>query len=354
MFLRRCVTVAFVASLTVALAVVVWLAHDVLLVGFGGVLLGLLLRGAADTVAHWLRRSPQIALALVVLALLGAIGGGVFFLADDAIAQAEELSRRLPQAISAIRERLSESDWGRALIARLPDPEAFETTRTLSRATGALVSTLGVGFGLLVNIVVGTAVALYVAANPDVYVNGVTRLVPAGQRPRARAVLHALGTTLRRWLAGKLVAMAVIATVTGAGLAIIGVPLAVALGVLAGILNFIPYLGPMLSFVPAVLLALPEGAVTTMWTLGLYAFVQGFESYVLSPLLAQRTVWLPPALTILAQVAAGLVLGWMGIVLAAPLTAVALILVKMLYVEDVLGEHVELPGQPSPGRRHAA
>ena len=148
--------------------------------------------------------------------------------------------------------------------------------------------------------------------------------------------------------------MAAIATVTAAGLAVIGVPLAIALGVLAGLLNFIPYLGPMLSFAPALLLALPEGAMATLWTLGLYVFVQALESYLLSPMLAQRTVWLPPALTILAQVAAGLVFGWMGIVLAAPLTAVALVLVKMLYVEDILGEQVELPGQRAPDRSQAA
>jgi predicted PurR-regulated permease PerM len=354
MFLRRCLTVALVALLTTAFAILMWLAHDVVLVAFGGVLVALVLRGAADTVARWLRIGPAPALAVVVLAIIAVVSGAFILFADDVVAQAEELAHRLPDAVSTVRDRLGQSEWGRALLRRMPDPSELDTSRTLSRTTGALVSTLGVGFGLLVNVVVGLAVALYVAANPAVYVDGVTRLVPPARRARARAVLRAIAATLRRWLVGKLVAMAAIATVTAAGLAVIGVPLAIALGVLAGLLNFIPYLGPMLSFGPALLLAIPRGSTTVLWTLALYVFVQALESYLLSPLLAQRTVWLPPALTILAQVAAGVILGWMGIVLAAPLTAVALVLVKMLYVEDMLGERVELPGQRAPDRARAA
>jgi predicted PurR-regulated permease PerM len=198
MFLRRCLTVAFVALLTAAFAVVVWLAHDVILVAFGAVLLALLLRGAADAVAPRLRLNPSLALALVIVALVAAVSGGFIAFADDAAAQAEELSQRLPRAIDAIRERLTESEWGRALMTRLPAPADFDPSRTLARTTGAVVSTLGVGFGLLVNIVVGLAVAVYVAASPDVYVEGATRLVPPARRPRARAVLRAMGITLRR------------------------------------------------------------------------------------------------------------------------------------------------------------
>jgi predicted PurR-regulated permease PerM len=181
-------------------------------------------------------------------------------------------------------------------------------------------------------------VGLYVAADPDVYARGLVRLVPMPRRRRAREVLEALARTLRRWLVGKLLGMAVIAVATWAGLSLAGVPLALVLGLLAGLLNFVPYLGPMLSFVPALPLAIPEGATTVGWVLGLYVGIQMAESYLLTPLVDQQSVALPPALTITAQVLLGVLLGWLGLVLATPLTAAALVLVRMLYVEDLLGD----------------
>lgn len=132
--------------------------------------------------------------------------------------------------------------------------------------------------------------------------------------------------------------MAVIGVLTGFALWMIGVPLALMLGLLAGVLNFVPYIGPLLSFVPAALLALMQAPPLVVWVLALYVAIQALESYLVTPLVAQRSVSLPPALTITAQVLLGVVFGWLGLLLATPLTAVVLVLVQMLYLEDVLGE----------------
>jgi predicted PurR-regulated permease PerM len=128
--------------------------------------------------------------------------------------------------------------------------------------------------------------------------------------------------------------MTLIGTLTGAGLAVLGIPLALALGVVAGLLNFIPYLGPLMSFMPAALLSLSQGAQTLLWVLGLYVLVQGLESYVVTPLIQQQAVALPPALLITAQVLLGVALGWLGLLLATPITAAIVVLVRELYVAD--------------------
>jgi predicted PurR-regulated permease PerM len=147
--------------------------------------------------------------------------------------------------------------------------------------------------------------------------------------------------------------MTIVGVITWAGLALIGVPLALTLGLLAGLLNFVPYVGPIVSAIPAVLLALLDGSRTAGWVALLYLGVQLLEGYLLTPLIDQRTVRTPPALLLTSQVIAGVTLGALGVVLAAPLLAVALVTVKLLYVEDVLGDDVEVPGEPPPAARAA-
>jgi len=129
---------------------------------------------------------------------------------------------------------------------------------------------------------------------------------------------------------------------TAIGLWIIGIPLAFTLGLLAGILNFVPNFGPWFAAIPAVLIAFMKSPQHALYVAVLYIVLQSVDGYILTPLVDRRSVELPPVLTITAQVLLGLAFGFVGILLASPLTAVAMILVKMLYVEDLLGDHVML------------
>ena len=148
--------------------------------------------------------------------------------------------------------------------------------------------------------------------------------------------------------------MVIIGVTTAIGLALIGVPLALSLGLIAGILEAVPYLGPWLSAVPAVLMALLLSPVHVLATLGLYLALHILEGYVLLPLIQRRAVHLPPALTLLTQVLLGQLAGFMGLFVAAPLTLAAVVLVKILYVQDTLGdETVSVPGEPPPGHQAA-
>lgn len=157
--------------------------------------------------------------------------------------------------------------------------------------------------------------------------------MPASQRRRTAATLHALDHALRGWLTGTLVCMLIVGTATGVGLWLIGVPLAVALGLLAFMLEFIPYLGPILAAVPGVLMATSLGTTQALYALALYLGIQAVESYLLAPLVYQRAVHVPPALLISAQVIFGTLLGVLGVVFATPLTVCGMVLVQKLYLE---------------------
>ncbi len=191
---------------------------------------------------------------------------------------------------------------------------------------------------LLVAIVIMMFIGLYCAAEPRTYTNGLLRLVPIDKRARASEVMDTIGYNLRWWIMGQMFAMACVGVITGVGLWIAGTPLALTLGVLAAILEIIPNIGPVLWLVPAALVALTEGPTQVLHVVIIYAVTHMIESYILIPLVQRRTVWLPPALSILAVVLLGLLGGLVGLLVAAPIALVAMLLVKMLYVEDRLGD----------------
>jgi predicted PurR-regulated permease PerM len=200
--------------------------------------------------------------------------------------------------------------------------------------------------GAITNLVLVLFVGLYLAFAPRLYVDGFVRLLPAGSRGRVHDVLEVLGRVLRRWLLGRLSVMAVNGTLTALGLWFLGIPLPAMLGLLTGLLNFIPNLGPLLAAVPAVLLALLQGPQEVLWVVVLYLIIQNLDGFVFTPLVQQRTVSLPLVIIITAQVLFGLLLGSLGLLFATPLAAVILVLVKMLYLQDVLSESITIPGEP--------
>jgi predicted PurR-regulated permease PerM len=197
--------------------------------------------------------------------------------------------------------------------------------------------------GVVTSVVVVLFVGLFAAIDPGLYARGMVKLFPRQRQPRIRQVIAAVDHTLHWWIAGQAITMVVIGTLTGVGLWILGVPLALLLGVLAALLNFIPTFGPVIAFIPAALLALTQSPATFAYVLILWLIAQNLEGHVLTPLIQRRTVDLPPVLTILAQVIFATLFGVIGVVVAAPMTAVLLVIIKMLYVEDVLGNKVDIP-----------
>ncbi|HEX2225239.1 MAG TPA: AI-2E family transporter [Thermoanaerobaculia bacterium] len=219
-----------------------------------------------------------------------------------------------------------------------------ELRDTLSGQLGAigryffqfLSSTVAVIAGLLLI----TVVAIYIAADPGIYRNGMLHLVPHRARARTVEVLAAIGTVLRRWLKAQLIAMLVIGTVTTLALWLLGVEAALSLGIIAGFLEFVPNLGPLLSAIPAVAMGFLDSPQKAMFVAIAYTAIQLLENHLLIPFLMKEGVDLPPVLTILGQALMALVFGFLGLLVAVPLIAAASVAVKMLYVEDVVGDEV--------------
>ncbi|HYH42689.1 MAG TPA: AI-2E family transporter, partial [Burkholderiales bacterium] len=198
---------------------------------------------------------------------------------------------------------------------------------------------LGGVSGLVISVFVG----LYMAADPSLYRRGLLRLVPKHYREHAGDILDEMHDALRSWLLGTLALMMIVGTMTAVGLWALGIPLAFALGIIAFFLEFIPYVGPILAAVPAVLIASTVGSREVGVVLLLYWAIQSIEGYLLSPLVFQRSLQIPPMITISAQVVLGTLLGVVGIIFATPLTACFMVLVQRLYVEDALGDKLDRP-----------
>ena len=332
---HRVLTTVGVAAATVVLLLLLWYARDVLLLAFAGVLLAIFLRRLATWLSGHTPLSPRWTLPLVVLGFV-ALLVGAFWLQGPAIAEeVRTLREQLPQAARQLEARLARYDWGQRLVEEAPSPQELlpDDPDAIMRVTGVVSGT----FSALASFGIILFLGVVFAATPRVYMNGLLALLPARRVARGQEVLDTLADTLWWWLVGRVISMAFIGVVTGVGLALLGVPLAFVLGLLAALLSFIPNLGPLLSALPALLLAFAQGPQLALWVGLLYAGVQTVESFVLDPIIDRRTIYLPPALTVLAQLTLAVFAGIVGVALATPLTAALVVLVTMLYVQDVLG-----------------
>lgn len=334
-----------------------WTVRSVVCLAFLGVLFGLALGAGADRFERW--RVPRgAAVPLIVLLLLSSLAGLGALTAPRVTSQLREVRQQVPQAIERVEHWIAERQAGALQLlqpdARPPSPRdqagrpgglreglAQQAGTVAQRFFAVFSSTLAVLGGLILIL----AISIYVAINPGLYHAGLMHLFPHRARRRAGEVLSAIATTLRRWLVTQLIAMVVIGVVTTLALLLIGVRAAVALGVIAGLLEFIPFVGPLLSAVPAVAMALLDGPEKAFWVVVAYTAIQQAENHILIPLLMKEGVDIPPVVTILAQAAFAIVLGFLGLLVAVPLVGAVLVAVKLLYVEDVVGDEVTLPGE---------
>ena len=336
---------AFIERLLIALAILavvllLWQLRDLLILVFGAVLVAVILSIIAHPLRRRLHLPDGIGLLLAVLILLGTFGIAFFLFGAETARQASALSEAIPTA------------WD-AMLARLEPLGLAEPLRQwmagLQSSGGGVLSNLGrvavqVGNGIAdaLLVIVG---GIYLAAQPKLYRSGLLKLVPPGARDRVDQSLDDSWKALRLWLLGRLVSMTFIGILTGFGLWLIGIPGWLALGVIAFILEFVPFLGPILAAIPAMVLALAFDPVKALWVAALYTGIQQLEGNVIEPLVQQRAVDMPPALLLFAIVAAGLVFGVTGVLFAAPLLVVLFVMVKRLYVREALHTPTEMPGE---------
>lgn len=330
----------FIAAIVVAgvaiLLLLLWHVIDVVLMVFAGILFSLILHTLTDLVSRLthLRHLPALLLTLLLLiAIAGGIGWAV---APQVTEQVHQLSERLPQAVQQFQQQLRQYHWGKVLLDAIP------ASSDVAAQTGKVVSSITSAFKVSVEVIVGILVvffvAIYGAVNPDMYLSGFLHLVPRAGRRRARQVLENIAYTLRWWMLGQLFCMVIIGVLTGLGLWLLGVPMALLIGILAGLLDFVPVVGTILSAIPAVFLAFLVSPIKVLYVVALYTVLHSIEAHLVLPLIQQKAVALPPVLTILTLVILDRLFGIIGILLAAPLAATIILLVKNIYVEDTLRE----------------
>ena len=341
-FARKVLIAVGLICLTLLLLILFYFAFDVLLLVFAAALLAILLRGLADVLCKLVNIGEGVAVLIVSVLLLSILGGAVALLAPDVADQVGHLREQLPISAGKAAEYIGQFGWGRAVIDQLPSFD--DVLNNLSASTllagvgGFFTSTVGA----IGNFLIVILLSIYLAMEPRYYTRGFTNLFPVDKRTRVRQILVAIGDTLGWWLIGKVGSMLFIGLLTWIGLSILGVPLALTLGLIAGLLSFIPNFGPIMSAVPALLLGFIESPSKALYVLLLYIGVQLVESNLVTPMIERRTVEIPPALTIVFQLALAVMVGGLGLVLATPLLAVLIVLVQMVYVEDILGDRPHL------------
>ncbi|MBS1049131.1 AI-2E family transporter [Gluconobacter sp. NFX36] len=322
--------------LRIALAVTlillaVWLMKDVLAVVFASALMAVVLHGLARMVRRHITFIPyQAAVALVTVIILLAVAGLVWSSGPAIGDQFIRLKQALVQQSGDLKSHLSGSTLGQMVLDHLPtavggnDATSGSLGSLGSGLAGSVTGILSSAFGVLGTLAVILIAGLYFALSPAIYIDGFLRLFPTQHRNAARTLLMAAGTTLWAWTAGQALDMLVVGILSGIGLSLIGVPLALALGVVAGLCNFIPYIGAILGAVPAILLGLSMGTKEALFVAILYSVIQFFEGNVLAPLIQRRAVHMPPAVAILSQTVFSTILGIPGLILASPITAALL------------------------------
>ncbi len=320
------------------LVYVLWELRGLLLMLFGAVVVATVFRALAARLRQWLGIREGFALATSILIILGTATLLVVAFGQHVSQQAAALEESLPAAWSSFEVRMAElglSDELDRLIA---------SVRGSLSPAGYGQAVLSVG-NAIVQVLVVLFAGIFLAAQPHFYATGALELFPEGRRPLIGKAMSESEKALRLWLKGQLIAMAVVGTLTGVGLWFLGMPSALLLGLIAGLLEFVPYIGPILSSVPAILLALAVSPDLALWVALLYFAVQQFEGYLLTPLVQQYAVELPGVLLLFSLLAFGILFGTLGIILAAPLTVVTYVLVKRLYVIQTLKTPTPIPGQ---------
>jgi predicted PurR-regulated permease PerM len=375
-----------------------WFANALLLVAFLGVLFGLAVEAGVDKLERF--RIPRgMGAAIIVLGFFGFLVGVGASITPTIREQSQELRVKIPEAVDRLQDWVNRRRQGMlgmvfgrgtpsgattgattgatsgattgastavatpgdSARTALPPTAGADTTKTPSRdarapsasetlggsigrqlggATRFLFPFLSQTMAAFAGLMLIIFMSIYIASDPKLYHRGLMHLFPHRARERAGEVLTAVAVVLRKWLVTQLIAMVTIGTITTIALLILNVKAAFALGLIAGLMEFIPTIGPILSAIPAVAMAFLDSPEKGLMVVALYVGIQFLENHLLIPLLMKGGVGVPPVLTILAQALFTLLFGFLGLLVAVPLLAASMVVIKMLYVEGVVGDDV--------------
>jgi predicted PurR-regulated permease PerM len=321
---------------------VIWYGRSVMLLVFAGVLVGIFLQWGKRGIMRYLHLPGLAALIILLLFLAVAIGAMMAFIVPVVIEQTVELVQAIPESIDKARNYLYRFGWERLLEppadkggntgGMLLGENREEMMESLKDIVGVFSTTVGALFGAVVIAVIG----IYISADRGLYIQGVLRLMPERHRHRTIQLMNSLAHVLRWWLLGQSLSMLILGSTVFGGLRMIGIPNAMVLAVFTAVMTFIPNLGPLIAFIPIALTAMTVGVSELAWVGIFYIIIQTLEGFFITPMIHRKVITLPPVLILATQVLLFQLAGFLGVLLAVPLLACAMVTVKMLYIEDVL------------------
>jgi predicted PurR-regulated permease PerM len=300
---------------------------SILLLSLAAILVAVYFRGCASILHRNLNWSIKLCTFLSVILNLMLLVGFFWFAGAQLKQQISQLSDTIPKTIQDVKSQLNSSALGSKVVGYLDSSGSTLKMKTIGKKF------FSSSFGVLSDLYILLLLSIFFTADPMLYKKGIVHLLPPKAKDKGAKLLDELVVVLKKWLKGQIIGFFIIAVFTGIGLWIVGMPVILTLALIAGLLNFIPNFGPIVALIPGVLLALMQGPTTAVIVAGIYIFVQILQSAVSQPLIQQKMVSIPPALTIFAQVAFGMLAGFWGVLMATPIVALLIKIVNRLYVE---------------------
>jgi len=383
--INRATNIVLISTILVmALLTVLVLATDFVLLIFLAILFGVFLTKTSGLVGNFLPISYGGNLAIVTGLLLTISIGGLVLFGVKIEQRLEGTSKQLDESAAKLKQWVSDHPMAEKAVKRIPyagkmfisdsndSPTSSDKTdkdgshqggdsdtssasapgkvssSTMKQAAGHVFNMFQRMFettlGLIANLGVIIFMGIFLACNPALYRDGFAKLFPKHQRDRVSDVMDKMADAMFAWLNGRFVAMLITGVGTAIPLWLLGVPMPLTIGVVTGILTFIPNIGGAIALMFAVTMAFTQGPTTALWVIGVYGSVQLIESNIITPLVQQRQTSIPPALLIGFQVILGAMTGFLGLIVATPLLASILVLVQEVWIKDVLKDdnHVSI------------
>jgi len=340
-FTKRVLVILLIGTLALA----VWRAIDLAILLFAAILMAVGLRAVASVLVRATGIGAEAGLACVVVLFVAAFALALWFFGTIAAGQLDELAAQIPAGLRMLVDWLEAHPYGRYVLVQVRDTGTAGATGWVASVLGIVMRSLmrGVGYAILTFVV-----AIYLAAQPQRYRRMCLRLIPWRYQSRAERLFDETANILRRWLLGQVVVMTTIGILSGIGLWVLGIEAAFALGLVGGLLTFIPFVGAVLAAVPATLVALTQGPVQALSVVLMYIGIHFVEGNFITPLVQAEATALPPALSLLSIAAVSILFGAMAVPLAAPLTLFLMIAVDVLYAAPAIGQHAAATAQPPP------
>ena len=320
-------TVGIVAIVAI-LILIARVAFNVIMLSLAGCLIAVYFHGLGDLIQRHTKWKRMICMTISIAGSFILLIALLWFMGSKIQVQIAALSDSLPHTISNAKLKLAETPLGRKALEAV-------SGNTSDKLFASAQSFFNTSFGVLGNMYIILFLGIFFTASPSLYKDGIILLIPKDGKDVTRKIINRCSQALKGWLKGTMLSMVLIAILLPIGLSLMGVPLALVLGLLTAILVIVPNFGSFAAMIPGVLLALTISPNTAIIVALIYIGVQTLVSNIIAPVIQKKMINLPPALTIISQLLMAALAGVMGVIMAIPLLAIVMILVDELYVKKI-------------------